>query len=229
MRAPDARTAGTESSRHRLLLLLKTRGPMTAARLARRLGLTSAAVHQHLAGLRGEGVIDFTSQRQRLGRPAHLWSLTPTAHSRFPDSHAALAKGMLEAVRGAFGEEGLGRLAEERTRRQVESYRPRVPAAGDASLAERVAALARIRREESYMAEWGGGNGGELELVENHCPIATAARCCPHLCAGELALFRTVLGGEVTIDRVEHLLSGDPRCVYRISEKPTEGAVSADG
>jgi predicted ArsR family transcriptional regulator len=136
---------------------------------------------------------------------------------------------MLEAVRGAFGEEGLGRLAEERTRRQVASYRPRVPVAADASLEERVSALARIRREESYMAEWGSGNAGELELVENHCPIATAARCWPQLCVGELALFRTVLGEEVTVDRVEHLLSGDPRCVYRISEKSPRGTAGADG
>jgi len=79
------------------------------------------------------------------------------------------------------------------------------------------------------MAEWGGGNAGELELVENHCPIATAARCCPQLCVGELALFRTVLGREVTVDRVEHLLNGDPRCVYRISEKRPGGAAGADG
>jgi predicted ArsR family transcriptional regulator len=202
---------------------------MTTGRLARRLGLTPAATHQHLAILRGEGLVDFSSQRQRVGRPAHLWSLTPAAHGRFPDSHAVLAVATLEAVRDAFGDEGLGRLTEERTRRQVASYRPRVPSGADASLEERVSALARIRREESYMAEWGGANDGELELVENHCPIATAARCCPHLCAGELTLFRTVLGREVTVDRVEHLLSGDPRCVYRISERPLGGAASADG
>jgi predicted ArsR family transcriptional regulator len=188
---------------------------MTAARLARRLDLTPAAVHQHLAGLRREGVVDFTHQRQRVGRPAHLWALTAAAHGRFPDSHAALAQGIVEAARDAFGEEGLGRLAEERTRRQVASYRPRVPAV--ASLQERVAALARIRGEESYMAEWRGGGDGELELVENHCPIAAAARCCPQLCAGELDLFRRVLGSEVAVDRVEHLLSGDSRCVYRIA------------
>ncbi len=219
VRAPEARTAGADSSKDRLLLLLKTRGPKTAGGLARRLGLSAAAVHQHLAGLRGEGLVGFTRERQRVGRPAHLWSLTPAAHSRFPDSHAAFAEGMLEAVRAAFGEEGLGRLAEERTRRQVASYRPRVPAATDASLEERVAVLARIRREESYMAEWGGGTDGELELVQNHCPISKAARCCPHLCDSELSLFRAVLGRVVTVDRVEHILSGDPRCVYRISEK----------
>lgn len=196
---------------------------MTTGSLARRLGLTAAAVHQQLAGLRRRELVDFTSQRQRVGRPAHLWSLTAAAHGRFPDTHAALAVTTLEAVRGVFGEEGLRRLNREWTRTQVAGYRPRVPPAEDASLEERVAALARIRREECFMAEWGGaGDDGELEIVQNHCPIAAAARCCPHLCAGELVLFRSLLGGEVTVTRVEHLLSGDQRCVYRISEQSPE-------
>ncbi len=207
------------SARERVLFVLKTAGPQTAARMAKRLGVTTMAVRQHLAVLQGEMLVDFTDERQKVGRPARLWRLTPNAFDKFPDCHAELAVGMLHAIQSTFGEEGLERLTEERTRQQVEVYRARMPGPG-APIEERAATLARLRCEEGYMAEWGRQRDGTLRLVENHCSIANAARFCPKLCAGELSLFRAALGDDVSVERVEHILSGDRCCAYRISERP---------
>lgn len=213
------------SGRERVLFVLKTKGPQTATRIAKRLGVTTMAVRQHLAVLEGEKLVDFTDERRKVGRPARLWRLTTKAYDRFPDYHAELAVGMLQAIQIAFGEEGLERLTEERTRQQAESYRARMPGP-DASVEERVATLTRIRREEGYMAEWRRRRDGTLELVENHCSIAKAARFCPKLCAGELSLFRTVLGDDASVDRVEHILSGDRCCSYCITGRPGEAVVN---
>jgi predicted ArsR family transcriptional regulator len=172
---------------------------------------------------RGEELVDFTDDRRKVGRPARLWRLTSKAYDRFPDCHAELAVGMLQAIERAFGEEGIERLTEERTRQQAESYRARMPGP-NASLEERVAALARIRREEGYMAESRHNRDGTIELVENHCSIAKAARLCPKLCDGELSLFRTVLG-DVSVERTEHILSGDRCCSYCITGQPDEPAL----
>ena len=209
------------SARERVLFVIKTTGPQTAARMAKRLGVTTMAVRQHLAILEGEMLVDFTDERRKVGRPARLWRLTPKAFDKFPDGHAELAVGMLHAIQSAFGEQGLKRLTEERTRQQVQIYRARMPGPGG-PLAERAATLARLRCEEGYMAEWGRQRDGTLRLVENHCSIAKAARVCPNLCAGELSLFRAVLGDDVSVERVEHILSGDRCCAYRISERPRD-------
>jgi predicted ArsR family transcriptional regulator len=192
--------------------------------MAKRLGVTTMAVRQHLSVLQGEELVDFTDQRRKVGRPARLWRLTVKAYGRFPDSHAELAVEMLLAIRSAFGEEGLERLTEEKTRQQVEHYRARMPGAS-ALLEERVATLTRIRREEGYMAEWRRRRDGTFELVENHCSIAKAARVCPNLCGGELSLFRTVLGDNVSVERVEHILSGDRCCAYQITGRPGDPAL----
>lgn len=216
----DARGTGRE----RVLYVLKTKGPQTAAQIAKRLGVTTMAVRQHLAVLEGEKLVDFTDERRKVGRPARLWRLTPDAYDRFPDCHAELAVGMLQAIERAFGEEGIERLTVERTRQQAESYRARMPGP-NASLEERVATLARIRREEGYMAESRRNRDGAIELVENHCSIAKAARLCPKLCGGELSLFRTVLGDDVSVERTEHILSGDRCCSYCITGLSNEPAV----
>jgi len=182
------------------------------------------AVRQHLAVLEGEKLVDFTDERRRVGRPARLWRLTSNAYDRFPDRHAELAVGVIQAVQSAFGEQGIERLTEEMTRQQAASYRARMPGA-DAPIEERVAILARIRRDEGYMAESRRALDGTLELIENHCSIAKAARLCSGLCGAELSLFRDVLGDDVSVERVEHILSGDRCCSYRIIERPNEPAL----
>ena len=209
------------TGRERVLFVLKTKGPQTAARMANRLEITAMAVRQHLAVLQGEDLVDFTDDRRKVGRPARLWRLTSKAHDRFPDCHAELAVGMLRAIERAFGEQGIERLTEEWTRQQAESYRARMPGP-NASLEERVATLARIRRAEGYMAELRHNRDETIELVENHCSIAKAARLCPKLCGGELSLFRTVLGDDVSVERTEHMLSGDRCCSYCITGQPNE-------
>jgi predicted ArsR family transcriptional regulator len=77
-------------------------------------------------------------------------------------------------------------------------------------------AVAKIRTEEGYMAEVHRDRGGYL-FIENHCPICAEAQACQGFCSTELELFRSVLGRGISIGRAEHIISGDRRCVYRIT------------
>jgi len=217
-------TASTlASGRERIPLLLKTKGAQTVARMAKRLGITTVAVRQHLAVLQEDGLVAYVDERRKVGRPARVWHLTPKANDQFPDRHAELAIEMLQAVQSTFGQEGLERLIATSTQQQVEAYRMRMPAPGT-PLKQRVAALAKIRRDEGYMAEWRQVPDGTIEFLQNHCAIDSAARFSGMLCSGELSLFRAVMGDEVSVERFEYLHSGDRRCAYRMSEL-TEASV----
>ena len=83
-------------------------------------------------------------------------------------------------------------------------------------LGARVAALAHIRAREGYMAETEQLPDGAWLLAENHCPICAAASSCRNFCRSELALFRQVLGPDVSVERVDYILEGARRCAYRI-------------
>ncbi len=184
------------------------------------------AVRQHLAVLQEEGLVDYVDEKRKVGRPARVWRLTPKANDRFPDRHAEFAVGILRSVRGAFGEEGLEHLITATTKQQIEAYRARMPGPG-ASLEQRVAALAKIRRDDGYMAEWRRVRDGTIEFVQNHCAIDSAARFTGMLCSSELTLFRAVLGSHVSVERFEYLLSGDRRCAYRIASLKSVSASSS--
>ena len=201
-------------TRERILYLLKTKGPQTASELAKRLDITAMAVRQHLAQL-GDRV-DFEEQRGQVGRPRRVWRVTD--QTDFPDSHGELTVGLLAAMHDVFGDKGLEKLVAERTKAQIKDYRRQMPP-GDGDLKQRVAALARIRTREGYMAEWQKNRDGSFVLLENHCPICAAAEACQSLCLGEKKLFRAVLGPNVTVERTEHILSGDRRCAYRINPR----------
>lgn len=205
----DART------RDRILYFLKSKGPQSAAQLAKRLSVTAMAVRQHLYRFAAMGLIESADQRRPVGRPLRVWRLTERAAARFPDNHAELTLEMIAAMRAAFGEQGLDRLLAERTRMQLRTYRERIRAT--ASLAGRVSALAAIRREQGYMAECVARADGSLMLRENHCPIGVAAKSCQGLCREELGLFRAVLGPRARVERTDHILAGASRCAYVIT------------
>ena len=217
----QAETDPRARARDRVLLQLKTRGPATAAELARRLEVTPMAIRQHLAALEEEELVVHREERRPVGRPARVWELTPRAAERFPDTHADLTVELLSAMKDVFGEEGLEQLIHARALKQRESYRSRLPG-HDASLAKRVAALAQIRREEGYMAEWSQEDDGSFVLVENHCPICAAAALCQGFCRDELELFREVIGPDAEVVRSEHLLAEARRCAYRVTARKAD-------
>lgn len=220
MEATDARSA-----RERVLFLLKTRGPSSAASLAGALGITPMAVRQHLQALAGDGLVAFRDERRKVGRPARIWELTPAAMGRFPDTHAELTVDLLRSLKAAFGDDGLERVIAARAEAQRRAYAGRIPGAAS-SVDDKVAALAQARREEGYMAAWSREGDGSWLLVENHCPICAAASVCQGFCRDELALFREVLGPGVVVEREDHLLAGARRCAYRIVQagEPRAGA-----
>jgi predicted ArsR family transcriptional regulator len=204
----------------RLLFLLKTRGPQTAADLGTRLQITPEAARQQLLRLSDEGMVCAKSEVRGVGRPAQVYQLAPAAQRRFPDMHAELAAQLIGEIREVLGEDALEKLIRVRetgTRKRYEAL-----LSGEQSLVRKIARLAEIRNKEGYMATWEKEEGDSYLLVENHCPICAAASACTGFCRSEQAIFEHVLGRDVRVERVEHLLAGARRCAYRITARHTK-------
>ena len=204
------------TSQDKLLYLLKSRGPLTTAELARKLGMTAPGARQHLAGLRAAGLVSYADRPAGPGRPKRIWRLTAAGHARFPDTHADLAAGLIEGIRRLFGPEGLSRLIDARQTEALSAYRRALDRHGE--LGRKLRVLARLRTAEGYMADVEAQADGSFLLIEKHCPICVAAKACQGFCRAEADTFRAALGPSTTVERQEHLLSGGRRCVYRIAE-----------
>jgi predicted ArsR family transcriptional regulator len=215
-----------DRSRDRILFHLKTRGSQTAAAVGSRLDMTSAGARQHLLKLETAGLVESEDRREGRGRPRKYWRLAPRGHERFPDRHSDLTVDLLRSMRDVFGDLGLERLIEHREHASIVDYRRIV---GERrSLHRKLTALAEIRSREGYMASVVKEARGGFLFVENHCPICAAAAACQGLCRSELAIFRAVLGTDVTVERIDHILAGARRCAYRIGEsrRPSRRSMS---
>ena len=206
---------GKESTRRAIVKLLKTQGAMHSAALAKRLRLTPMAVRQHLYALQREQLVASDERPVPIGRPAKHWRLTRQADTLFPDAYAELNVALIDAVGQTFGPKGLQRVIESRSATQKADYARRIVLS--APLKERLRQLADVRTEEGYMAEVRPDGRGRFLFIENHCPICAAATVCQGFCTTELDLFRAVLGPDVSVERTEHIISGDRRCVYRVT------------
>jgi predicted ArsR family transcriptional regulator len=209
--SPPPRPAG-----ERLLVLLKMRGPQTAAVLGAALSITGEAARQQLVKLAADGLVEATAEPHSVGRPAQLWRLTGKGNARFPDTHAELTAQLIAAIRSELGEAALDRLIAARAAGSLANYTAALE--GVADLGERVARLAEARAREGYMAESHAEGDGYL-LVENHCPICVAATACQGFCRYERDIFEQALGTGVSVERTEHIVSGDRRCAYRVALK----------
>lgn len=218
----ESRQKTLHRRRKRVIEALKRDGPSTAGELAEGLQVTAMAVRQHLYELEKEGIVRHEAcrgkdQARGQGRPSKRWRLTEAAAEFFPDGHGELVAGLLEDIRGTLGEEAMDRLVAQRTARQIADYSHRL--ADTDTLEARLQGLAALRNEEGYMAEVQRQDDGSYLLIENHCAICAAARSCTGLCASELACFQAVLGEEVRVERISHILSGAARCAYRVEAR----------
>ena len=214
MKEPADLGDGSKTKR-RIVRLLKTEGPLDAGTLAERIGVSAMAIRQHLYILQDEKMVTAKERPVPMGRPAKYWELTRKADRLFPDAYAELSVSLIDSLNDAFGAEGLQRILERRTARQRASYSARI--LSTMPLRRKLQKLAEIRTNEGYMAEVRSEGAGQYLFIENHCPICAAASSCTGLCANELALFKSILGPEVRVERVEHILAGGRRCAYKVS------------
>ena len=202
--------------RDAVLELLKRDGPISADSAAQKLDLTAMAVRLHLYALAKSGDAAYAEQARPRGRPVKLWRATEAAAAHFADSHAALATDLIVQMKKAFGDDGLDKILKLRNADLEKAYRAKTDKAQ--TLKAKLDALAKIRSAEGYMAEVRReAETGEWLFVENHCPICAAARLCTGLCREELALFHRVLGKDIKVERLSHILAGAGRCAYRVT------------
>jgi len=219
--APAAIAGSPSALRRAILVELRRAGPSAPDMIATALGASRSGVAQQLRALDGAGLVTRTTERHGVGRPRHLYDVTPEAQDLFPANYDGLATGLLAAIFEIGGESLVEDVFAAR-RRQAESRlreRMREALPAGAPLVDRVRELARLQDELGYLAEARVDDAG-LRLVEHNCAVLDVARTNPTACASELELFRGVLGADVVRER--HIAGGDRCCVYRVS--PAEPA-----
>ena len=213
---------GTErGTRARIARLILEHGPVTAAGLSGRLGLTPAAVRRHLDNLLADGMIEAKEARcygsRGRGRPARLFAITDAGRSAFEHAYDDLATSALRFLAERAGPGAVAEFARRQIADLESRYRPVVDAA---PAARRVQALAEALTADGYAASAhaapaaGGEQPGE-ELCQHHCPVAHVAAEFPQLCEAETEAFGRLLG--TPVQRLATISRGDGICTTHVT------------
>lgn len=215
----DGSLTGSSSLRRDILVQLRREGPSSPEHLATTLRASRTGVLQQLRSLESAGFVDRRTVRHGVGRPRHLYDVTPSAQVAFPSNYDALAAGLIAAIGAVGGDDLLGEVFDIRRQLIADQVRSRLaerlPA--DAPLEARVRELAVIQDEQGYLSNATVDDDGAIRLHECNCAIFGIASTSSAPCEAEMDLFREVLGADVV--RETHIASGDRTCTYRITAR----------
>lgn len=213
-------------TRASVVSLLMRDGPLTAAEIAARLGISAAGVRRHLETLSAAGDVVAVARRggQRTrGRPARRFQLTATGRGKLRHAYDDLAGAAMGRLRDLGGHDAVLEFACDRVHGIVDGVQP----AKDADdLAETVDAIADALTGAGYAADTREVGAG-LQICQHHCPVAHVAGEFPELCEAETAVFTEILGTHV--QRLATIANGDCACTTHIPLPTAAGAGATAG
>jgi predicted ArsR family transcriptional regulator len=206
---------GNGSTRNQILILLKTKGPLTVSEMAEHLGVTEMAVRRHLNTLERDQMVSSQLLRQAMGRPTSQYFLTEKSDDFFPKNYHSFTVDILEDLERTQGTEVIDQLFKNREKRLIEAYQGSFKS--KKSLRDRVETLAKMQEGKGYMVKMEEINEDTFALIEHNCPIAQVSSRFTQACACELNLFRNIL--EADVEQQLCAAKGSPHCVYLIRAK----------
>jgi predicted ArsR family transcriptional regulator len=218
--APVPQLGSESGTRARIARLILENGPVTAAALSTRLGLTPAAVRRHLDNLLAGGLIETRTARRPAsrgrGRPAKLFVITDAGRSAFEHAYDDLAASALRFLAEVAGPGAVAEFARRQVAELERRYRPVMAAAAPEA---KVTALAEALSADGYAASATSaptqGAGGGEQLCQHHCPVAHVAAEFPQLCEAETEAFARLLG--TPVQRLATIAHGDGICTTHVT------------
>jgi DeoR family transcriptional regulator, suf operon transcriptional repressor len=202
-----------DSSRGRIVTLLRGSGGLTADDIASKLGLTRSAVRAQLTGMERDGLVRRAGQRPGTTRPSHVFELTPEVEQLLSSAYIPLLTNLIQTFA-----EGLPANQVEAILRQAgkglagDLLRGRRPAG---NLGSRVALVSEMMNEQLGALTHVERNGG-YTIRGVGCPLAALTGKHPGVCLAIESLIAEVLRVPVRecCDRSER-----PKCCFEIGSR----------
>ncbi len=197
--------------RGQILLELKRAQPLTTNELADRFAVSANAIRRHLKELEVEELVEHDREQRGQGAPTHAYHLTVTGEALFPKRYDEALTDVLAFVARTAGRQEVQRIFEQRFRTQAKRLRSDLT---DATVEERLEAVADLLSREGFMAEW-SADAGRVRIAEHNCALRTAAERFPEICAAEADFLRDVLQADVR--RIAYIPDGCNSCEYAVT------------
>lgn len=199
-------------TRRKIIMTLKKKGEMTVEELSKVINITPMGVRQHLLILERNGIVEYVTKKQGVGRPGFLYRLTESAENLFPKTYQKLAIDILTDISERDGRE---KIMEIFRRRKERLYNEKIGLLSEKGhLRDKVATLADALNREGNMVEI-DEDDRYFKFKQYNCPIYKVAMRFKEACINDHELMKDLLGVRDVIHK-ERLSDGSQACVYFI-------------
>lgn len=200
-----------DSSRGRVVTLLQ-HGAQTADDIASKLGVTTNAVREHLAGMERDGLVQRTGRRPGTTRPSHIFELTPEVEQLLSQAYIPFLTELVRVFAESLAAERVDMLMRQVGEGLADGLAPRKRPAG---LRARVS-LASSLINEHLGAVTNVEENGSYVIRGTACPLAALTGKHPSVCLAMESLVMKVVGSQVheCCDRI-----GRPQCCFEIKRR----------
>jgi predicted ArsR family transcriptional regulator len=200
----------SESTKSRVLYVLRGQGGGTAQEVADSLEISIPAARRHLMDLEADGYLESQVHRPGgRGRPQHVFRVSDKGEDHFPKRYAQLCRDVFEHIEHLYGKGAILTVLDHRNQKLLELWQPVVRGC----LETRVRKLCDLLNELGYHASI-EQDGEQWILSQGNCPSLEVSRQFDQLCQSENSLYAELL--EARVVREARVLEGASACRYRI-------------
>ncbi len=212
------------TTKEKILYILKKDGEVSMKELAGYFTISDIAIRKHVQALLWDGFIKKRQERQEIGRPYHLYSLTKKGHHTFPNQYDQLPVQLLEDLEKLEGREVVDNLLRFRKQQEEEELARQLP---EDDFDERLETLIKLQEDKGYMIDYAQLPNGDYELKIFNCPIYNLASEFHQVCDNEKTMYQNLFPkSEVKI--TSNLAKGEKYCSWVISKEKEEHASASD-
>lgn len=178
------------------ILELLLRHELSSQQLSERLGVSSAAVRQHLTTLEALGLVVRRKLVTQPSRPTYLYRVSPQGMRIFPKRYDMLLAHMIDALAAQQGPEAVEQTIAAAARRVAEHVPSRVSGGPGPERWRRL--LEWLETEFAWQADVAETPSGPRRLTIHRCPFQDLSKIQPDVCGVFFgSLIRTVCPGAV--------------------------------
>lgn len=255
----DGPVVGRDSTRDRVLQVVLTRGPVSAAEVGRELDLTAAAVRRHLDVLSEEGTVEvkLIAGNRGAGRPSRRYVVSHQGQAELGDDYLTIATNALDRLVQMQGTNAVRLVARDRFAEVERRFHEEISAAQTRGvpvqdLQARTDTLARVLDEQGFAASIRLAGVPAVEdaaletdrppehrslpmlraaqICQGHCPLQEVAAQFPEFCEEETEIFARLLG--VDVRRLSTMPTGGHVCTTHVPlgrHRSSRGAPPSSG
>lgn len=212
--------AKVSESQQILIDLIKKRGELTLNEAITLTELAKTTLREHFTILEKDGFIVKTRKREGRGRPELVFKLTEKGHRLFPSRDGIVLKDFLHFLKDKGHTTLIDEFFQQYWETRYKEIKHQMSISEDDSLDGQLKILQDILEEQGFMPEIQLQPDKSVVIQECNCPFSETIKETHLPCKLEALFLEKILNAEMK--RVSHIGSGNPFCIYELSEAATK-------